>query len=393
MKNILTIMRKEFARFFYDSRMIIMVIIPAVLIYVVYSFMGTAMQTAFAPDEEKQLVVYVYNLPDSISNELRATDIDVSEIDAGSIELVQYRITNQEVLALMVFPADFDALVAEYDVQTAAGAPAPNIEIYFNSVNTTSVSLYWRLVSILDMYEESLANKFDINRGIYDADLATIEDRTATMVASLMPMLLMIFLYSGCMGLALESITGEKERGTLATLLVSPLKRRELAIGKILSLAVLSFLSGALSAFATILALPNLMGAGGDIDAVGIYSITDYILLAVVILSTLLLMVAMISILSAFAKTVKEAGSYATPLMIVVMLVGVSGMFGGGAQENALFYLIPLYGSVQSMMGIFSLNYSITNIVISSVSTISYAAIGGFVLTKMFNSEKVMFSR
>jgi sodium transport system permease protein len=72
--------------------------------------------------------------------------------------------------------------------------------------------------------------------------------------------------------------------------------------------------------------------------------------------------------------------------------VGVSGMFGGGAQDDSMLYLIPLYVNVQSMIGIFSMSYSITNIIISCISTILYSCIGGFILTKMFNSEKVMFS-
>lgn len=392
MKNILTVMRKEFARFFYDKRMIAGVILPAIMIYVVYSFMGTALATAFSPDDDEALVLYSVNMPASILNITQADGLEFSDVSPEMVDYIKNRITSQDVHLLMIFPLNFDEDVAEFDLATAGGAPAPNIEIYFNSVDPTSMGIYSRIVTLLDMYEASLINKFDINRDVLQADLSTTEDRTATMVASLMPMLLMIFLYSSCMGLALESITGEKERGTLATLLVSPLKRRELAIGKILSLAVLSFISGAVTAIATILAIPNLMGAGGDdIDAVSIYGVTDYILLSFIILSTLLLLVALISIVSAFAKTVKEAGSYAMPLMIVVMLVGVSGMFGGGAQEEVIYYIIPLYGNVQSMIGVFSRNYSVINIIVSCLSTILYAAIGGFVLTKMFNSEKIMF--
>jgi sodium transport system permease protein len=160
-----------------------------------------------------------------------------------------------------------------------------------------------------------------------------------------------------------------------------------------LSLAVLSFLSGSLTAIATILALPNLMSAAEDSINVDIYSVTDYILLALIIFATLLLMVAMISIVSAYAKTVKEAGQATTPLMILVMLVGISGMFGGGAQTETIYFFIPLYGSVQSMSGIFALDYSVLNVIIACVSTLVYASIGGVILTKMFNSEKVMFSR
>jgi sodium transport system permease protein len=175
-------------------------------------------------------------------------------------------------------------------------------------------------------------------------------------------------------------------------LLVTPLGRRELAAGKILSLATLSFLSGLVTALATILSLPRLLGGAEDMVIAQIYGARDYVLLALVILSTILFIVALISIVSAFARTVKEANMAVAPLMIVVMVVGVTGMFGG-AQESAIYYLIPLYNSVQSMSGVFSLEYSAVNIALSSLSNFIYACIGGFVLTKMFNSEKIMFSR
>jgi sodium transport system permease protein len=385
-------MRKEFARFFYDRRMIIMVLLPAILIYVVYSFMGTAMQAAFAPDDDADLMVYVVNMPDSIAPMVAEEGIPVTNIEPNEADAIKDRITAQNAHVLMVFPVGFEALIQEYDVRMVGGLDIPNVEIYFNSVDTTSWSAHARLVRVLDIFEESLANFFDINRDIFNADLSTEQERTATFISQLLPMLLMIFLYSGCMGLALESITGEKERGTLATLLVSPLKRRELAIGKILSLAVLSFISGAVSAVATILALPNLMAVDDGMN-VGIYSINDYILLAFIILTTLLLMVAMISIISAFAKTVKEATSYVSPLMIVIMLVSVTAMFGGGAADEAILYIIPIFNSVQSMAGIFALDYSVTNIVITGLSNLAYAAIGVVVLTKMFSNEKIMFSR
>ena len=62
--------------------------------------------------------------------------------------------------------------------------------------------------------------------------------------SSLLPMLLMMFLYSGCASVAPESIAGEKERGTIATMLITPTKRSDIAIGKILALAIIALLSG-----------------------------------------------------------------------------------------------------------------------------------------------------
>ena len=391
MKNIVTIISKEFTRFFTDKRMVLMTLMPAILIYATYSLMGTLMTNAFSPDEDHASRIFAVNVPASITQRAPMFGLTIQPAGANEVDSIKQKVMDNEADLLMIFPQDFDVLVAEYDSRTGS---APNVEMYFKSTEPNSQEAYFIMTALLDAYKTSLVNLFDINRDVESPDLATPENVAATVISMMMPMLLMLFLFSGCMGLALESITGEKERGTLATLLVSPLKRRELAIGKILSLAVLSFLSGIVTAGATILALPNMMGGGaeGSIN-VNIYSATDYTLLALVILTTLLLMVAMISIVSAYAKTVKEAGQATTPLMILVMLVGISGMFGSGAPTEMIYYLIPLYGSAQSMGGIFALDYSMANVLITCASTLVYAGLGGFILTKMFNSEKVMFSR
>jgi sodium transport system permease protein len=198
------------------------------------------------------------------------------------------------------------------------------------------------------------------------------------------------------MAIAPESIAGEKERGTIGALLVSPLRRSQLAVGKILSLGVLAFLSGLVTALATILALPKLMvGTGGMEEGlnVSIYGAQEYFLLTLVILTTILLLVTLISILSTFAKTVKEATTAVTPLMFVVILIGTSAVFSSGAPAERIFFIIPVYNSVQSMGGVFSLDYSAVNVALAGISNLFYACVGGFILTKMFNSEKVMFSR
>jgi len=390
MKSIWAIMSKEFARFFTDKRMIMMTILPAVGLYVVYTFMGTIMVDIFGPDEDHVPRIYAVNMSVAVAEFAQAAEMTIIDIDAEGVEAAKTQIEQENADLLMVFPQDFDAQVAVFDVQTAT-VPAPNIEIYFLSTNANSHIALSGMTALLDAYESSLANKFDINRGIENADLATAADMTATIVSSIMPMMLMIFLFSGCMGLALESITGEKERGTLATLLVSPLKRRELAIGKILSLATLSLISGGVVVVAVMLSLPQMMGGGDVIE--NVYSATEFGLLGFLIITTLLVMVALISIVSAFAKTVKEATTATTPLMFLFMGIGLTGMIGGGPQTDVIFYLIPIYGTAQAMTSIFALDYSVLNIVVASLCNIVLAVGGGFVLTKMFSSEKVMFSK
>ena len=176
-------------------------------------------------------------------------------------------------------------------------------------------------------------------------------------------------------------------------MLITPIRRGDIAVGKILALAVIALLSGASSAVGTVLALPKLMGAASDELSANIYGVQDYLLLAAVILSTVLLMVTLISILSAFAKTVKEAQTYGMPLMILVMVLGVTAMFGGGAKEDLWYYLLPLYNSVQCMAGVFSFTTVSLGVAATLVSNGVYTILGVFVLTRMFKSEKIIFSR
>ncbi len=389
--SILTIMKKELARFFGDKRMVVSILLPGILIYVMYSFMGSAMGSMIGVDEDYVPTIQAVSLPGSVEALTQAAGLPVEGVEPGGVESAKSAVTDQELDLLLVFPENFDESVAAYT--TASGAAAPNVEIYYNSASTTSQSAYMSVTALLDSYESQLANKFDVNAGGDGYDLATQEDAAGSYFAMLLPLLMMIFLYSGCSAVAPESIAGEKERGTIATMLITPIRRSDIAVGKILALAVVALLSGASSTVGTILALPQLMGEASEDISADIYGIQDYLLLAAVILSTVLLLVTLISILSAFAKTIKEAQTYAMPLMILVMVLGITGMFGGGASQELTAYLIPLYNSVQCMVGIFSFSTLpagvAATVAVNGVCTI----LGVVALARMFNSEKVIFSK
>ena len=390
--GIVAIMRKELARFFGDKRMVVSILLPGVLIYVMYSFMGQAMGSLYGVEEDYVPTVQVVNLPESVSALVEASGgVNLLETEVSAVEDAKAAVAEQGLDLLAVFPTDFDQAVAAYD--PASGGAAPNVEIYYNAASTESQSTYMMFTGLLDAYEAQLANKFDINAGGDTYNLASEKDTAGTYFASLMPLLLMIFLYSGCVAVAPESIAGEKERGTIATMLITPIHRGDIAVGKILALAVVALLSGASSAVGTVLSLPKLMGAASDELSANIYGAQDYLLLAAVILSTVLLLVTLISILSTFAKTVKEAQTYVMPLMILVMVLGVTAMFGGGAKTELWYYLIPLYNSVQCMVGVFSFSTVTTGVAAALAANAVYTVLGVFVLTRMFNNEKIIFSR
>lgn len=396
-RNMITIMKKEFARFFGDKRMVMTtILLPGLMIYVMYSIMGSAMKTQFSTSEDYVYEVHTVNLPDSIKTLMEHDNVDIMEGSLEDTDEIKTKIQDKSTDLLIIFPENFAADILAYDSATAQ-EPAPLVEIYYNSVDTESSSAFNIMTAILDQYETGLANKFDINAGQDTAyDLATKEDTTGKIFSMMLPMLMMMFLFSGCMAIAPESIAGEKERGTIATLLVTPMKRSELALGKILSLSVIGLLSGISSFVGTILSLPNIMGGSGDGELGGmgadVYSGMDFFLLLLVILSSVLVIVAAISVISGLSKSVKEAGTAVTPLMIVVMVIGLTSMFGNGAPKEMYPYLIPLYNSVQCMNGIFSFNMEPVNFAVTIAANLAAALIMVTGLAKIFDSEKIMYS-
>lgn len=391
--SIWIIAKKELNRFFRDSRMVIStVLLPGLLIYVMYSFMGSALSNQFDTDENYRFAVAAVHLPASVEAMLPEELYDIEQVtSADDMEACKEAIREKELDALIVFPTDFEAAVAD-PLSPERSAP-PQVEIYYNSSSTESDAAYEALYTTLDLYESALANRFDVNAaGNDDYDLASEKDATGFVFSSMLPMLLLIFLFSGCMSVAPEAIAGEKERGTIATILVTPTKRSELAIGKIFALSIIALLSGASSTLGTMLSLPKLMGSVDTMSA-AYYTAADYLVLAAVILSTVLLLVALISIISAFAKTIKEAQTSVMPLMIVVIFLGVTAMFGSGAKSQLAYYCIPLYNSVQAMVGIFSFEMAPVAVALTVGVNLACTAIACFVLTRMFNSEKIMFRR
>lgn len=380
--NILTVMKKELMRFFGDRRMMLAIFMPGVLIYLIYSLMGDAMMSGMMPDEDTSYTVQVEQMPSSVQTLLDAAEVPFEYVTK---EDPMAAVEAQELDLYVVFDADFESNLGAQSV--------PQVEIYYHSASSSSSTAYDIFSSLLNGYESMLANLFDVNADPEKTyDFASAEDATGMLFSMLMPMLLIMLMFSGCMAVAPESIAGEKERGTIATLLVTPIRRSELAIGKIFALSIISLLSGLCSFLGVLLALPQLMGdeMGGMIDA-NIYQIGDYAWILGIILTTILVFVSLISVISALASSIKEATSMISPLMILVTLVGISGMFGGGGESWN--YLIPVYNSVQCISGVFSLDYEPIHILITMLTNIAATVVFVFVLNKLFNSERIMFKK
>ena len=393
--NTLTIIKKEFARFFGDRQLLFTtVIMPGLLIYLIYSFMGMGMKKMATEGTDELVTVCVENLPPNMAPIMDAIPAIAPSQQAVTQEDIDKLEDKDLNVVLVRFPETFDEKVAAYDPQS--GLAAPNVEIYYNSANNASSRVYHILESSLSAYEDQLSNRFDINRADSDEvsfDKASKDDVLGSILSKLIPMLILMMLFSGVMAIAPSSIAGEKERGTIATLLVTPLRRNELALGKVVSLSGMALLSGISSFIGIVLSLPKMIQDAASVETGLHYTGADYGVLLLIILSSVLIMASAVSLLSALAKDVKNAGTMITPFMLVIMLCGLMPMFQSGASQNLMAYLIPFYNSIQVMTAVFAHEMRWMPVIVTLAANVVYTGIAVWGLTRMFNSEKVMFSK
>jgi sodium transport system permease protein len=340
-------------------------------------------------------------MPASVSAILsQQPGLSINNIPESDIDTTKQRISNRETDLLINFPSNFDESVAAHD-PAASAEPPPNIQIWANSARTESMQAQNIVTGILNYYHDTLSHKiFTINAPVnYDPqgeaevyELASDSDIAAMVMGMIIPMMFILFIYQGCMALAPESISGEKERGTLGALLVTPANRSDMALAKILSISIFGLLGAIGSIVAMVLSLPKMMQI--DAGAMDIFSAKEYALLLVVAVSTTLVFVSLLSLMSAYAKTIKEANAYAVPLMLVCLVIGMSSMItGGGAASEIYYYLIPVFNSSQCVTAIINFDASIANTITTVSVNVVFTLICTALLAKMFSSERIVFDK
>ena len=173
MNNILTVIKKEFARFFKDKRLVIgTLLLPGVLIFVLYTLLGSV----FYDPNESYSVLVVH--PSASFSALFGEDdsFSLAEIAEGEEEAAKERVKSGEADLLVVLPENFDELLASGG--TSPVGQAPNVEIWYDSSSVSSSSAYGTVVSLLDALEDSVSNRFDVNISA-GGDLTTAQEAEA----------------------------------------------------------------------------------------------------------------------------------------------------------------------------------------------------------------------
>lgn len=391
--NIGTIIKKECRRFFGDKTMFLTnVIMPGLLIYIIYSLMGDFFMKSDV--DEEPTIVYVENMSETMRPILETLPYKYVTSDFNATSIKSDLSKKEQNYVFLAFPPQFDSIINAYSSDSVHASS--NVSIFYNSTSDKSKEAYYLLSETLNHWEEGVCNLFNINEITKENlryDMASDEDVIRNYFAELIPLLMLVMVFSGCMAIVPTSIASEKERGTLATLLVTPLKRSELALGKVLSVTLFTMLSGLSSFVGMMLSLPKLIHADELGLSTSMYHTSDYVALLLIILSTVLVLTSLSSILSAKVNSVKAASSLMVPLMVVCVFVGMLPMMMSDGSNAPYMFLIPIFNSVQSMAMVLEQEMTVTILVITLISNCIYALGAVWVLTKMFNSEKVMFSK
>lgn len=402
-KGVSVVVKKELKRVFTDRRLVFTtIILPPLMLMIIYWVMGVGIGSLNTDIEEHQSVVYIMNSPEEFSSILGNSKMDIYTVNKGDdLQPIKEDIKEGKIDVLIEFDPNFNDKIQEYrntDIK-------PYVNTYYNSAEDYSSAAYYQVTNLLGSYEEVLlgqrlgdityANIFDIDPNNSEQDIVDDKKADGKMISMMVPMLLTVFLFAGSMGIGSDSIAGEKERGTMATLLLTPVKREVIALGKLISLAIVSFASAVSSFIGIIVALPMLFKSTGEMSfQVGDlihYSGFDYLLILLVLLALEGVFVGLISTASVISKSVKEASTYMMPIYLVVMIAAFSNMFSVGT-STLPEYAIPIYGSVLVLKDIFAYNINITGLVINVVVSIGVTGLFVYVVKKLFDSEKVMFS-
>ncbi|MFR7348902.1 ABC transporter permease [Peptoniphilus sp.] len=395
--GIMTILKKELRRVFGDKKMIFgMFIMPPLMMIIIFSLIGNTMGDMMEDVESHKSLVYFSNLDEKTEADLGsiAETMIIESVKDDEMESLKEKLKNGEIDAIVELPSDFRDKIENYDRENI-----PNINIFYNPSEDNSEVAYRKLESIFDenikkptiknrIKDEKILEVYTINKDT-DATIFKEEKMSGKALSMMLPYFIVIMLYSSIMGLAIDTFTGEKERGTMASLLLAPIKRTDIVLGKLIGLTIISMISSIAYVVSMSIVMPKAMSFGQD-TAVK-FTFAQFGQIALIMLSMAFLMVAMISIIATYSKNAKEAGTYIAPLYIVVIVAGVMTMTSTG-EVSPIQYLIPIYGSCIAIGRSIIAELTVTNLLYSIGSNILIGLIFSFIVAKMFSSEKIMFN-
>lgn len=387
MRDIWTIAKKELRGCFRDKAILALIIFVPFLIVYGYSLLMSVTATSepgASTDENKPITAYSIHTPASLEESLR--DMNIKSAEPGDADAIRDQIAEEECDLLIVFDEDFEIAAPGTAMEELSG-----IEIWYNSSREESYTLYNQVSAYLSALQPTVFLVNADENTVYN--LVDETDEFLSLLGIILPMMLLMAVFMVCMNLAAESIAGDKERGFLNTMLLVPVRRSAIALGKSVCIFIAAIVGG-LSAFAGMaLSLPKLtsaMGFEGDVS----YSVVEYLMLFLVTMTAVFALASILLLVSTLSKDVKQATNIA-PIFLMVVLIGsmltMSEPMKSTVEDlGTVNYIIPVWNASRMLQNLMELNYTVPNLLLTCLSNLAFAGIALFIVGRCFESEKIV---
>ncbi|HEY2548305.1 MAG TPA: ABC transporter permease [Candidatus Acidoferrum sp.] len=344
--------------------------IPKIMI--IHGEDSPAVVAALRADKELEIVPYADNWKDQISEKQIRAAVDIpagfqASLETGKPETVQI---------------DF------YEGELKSSFGADHVEKSLKAYRDDIIKKRLEAKNLPD----SLIAPFDIKQ----QNVAPPEKVGGASIGSFIGYMVIILSMTGAIYPAIDLTAGEKERGTMETILSSPVSRLDLVLGKFLlvfsaslTTAILAVTSMGLSFAYMGHAISSQSHASGDGITMNL-GLTSVIAVFLMALPLSVLFSAVLMTVALFAKTYKEAQSYLTPMTFVVVIPAVASVLPG-VELTPKLALIPILNTSLICKEIITGTYHWSSIAVIFASTCVYAAVAIFIAVKTFQRESVLF--
>jgi len=396
----LTIFKKEIKDIIRDRKTLLyMILFPIFLMPIIFFASSIVMKTQIKKEAEKEIRIALINTNKTHEQEvvkLKKLFTDekqysiVENIDSDNIEQL---INSDSINIALEFEEKFSEKIINGNSKAliTLSYKAKGLKLNIKKTKT-----------IIDLYSDSILNErliaMNINKNqlspieIIENDIISQKESFGQYAGGILSYFLIIFCLTGAMYPGIDLGAGEKERGTLETLLVSPASHLQILLGKFFAIFTFSILSGLLSIaglFASLYIFPDLPK---DILSVvsSILEIKTVVLMILLFIPTAAMFSAIILTLSIYSKTYKEAQSIMSPLIFVCLIPAMLSMIPS-FELNTTNALIPIFNITLGAKDV--LAGTITNLLFLEIflSSFLFAILSLLICKHAFKSETVIF--
>ncbi len=292
-----------------------------------------------------------------------------------------------------------EGVAEDLDGDEAGDGPAVNL--YYDSTDDEARVATEKVVALLVSYREQRVRDWLSERGIEARivkpwtverrDIAPPKRKAADFVARFLPYLILILCLQGAMYPAMDLTAGEKERSTIETLLVNPVSRLDIVLGKYIATSVMA-LGSALFTLVSQLVFFRWL-SGNLVEGMISLRIEPSAALAglLLLLPVALMFAAVLLAISIFARSMKEAQSYVGPLMMLVIFPSMVSLIPGLKLSWATAF-IPVFNVTLVMKSALLQDYSQVAMM-AAVFLINafYAVLALLAALRIFQREQVIF--